>query len=101
MELDLFYHGHLDIILDIRISMPTCNHCGNCFVDVTHWCGGDFAHIQCIRYTLQHHSICSNDNGKESIRYKCIVLLCVIGFYSIIAETYTLVVVTIMVDGFI
>ena len=66
--LDLFYHGHLDLILDIWISMPTCNHCGNCFVYATHWCVGDFAHIQCIRCPLQPHGICSNDDGKESIR---------------------------------
>ena len=100
IDLDLFYQRHLDIILGIRISMPTCNHCGNCFVDVTHWCCGDFVHIQCIRCTLQPHSICSNDNGKQSVRYKCIVLLCIMGFYSIIVENYTLVLVLIMVDGF-
>ena len=101
MELDLFYHGYLDLILDIRISMPTCNHCGNCFIDVTHWCVGNFARIQCIKCTLEQHCICGNDNGKESIRYECIVLLCIKGFYSIIPENYTSVVVSIMGDAFI
>ena len=86
IDLDLFYHGHLDLILDIRISMPTCNHCDNCFVDVTHWCVGDFAHLQYIKCILQQHSICSNDNRTQSSRYKCIVLLCIMGFYNIIVD---------------